>query len=207
MPLGLKPLTKAQLVGFFRDYRDVFLEWSVEHDVVLFRTLGPVKQIIAFEALRSGSYRPSHSVRVVGPPDGGQLLFRFLDIRHREITPREHATKWPLVVKAMEEQFLPPVREPLELAKVLQFGEEQVVHDGGSNAVTLSSLAALNAYLGDSDRSLLWCDRSSSRLASMGHQPTDRDARLQAFNRHLRESIQTGCALEFLQKAVDHPTT
>jgi len=205
MPARIKCLTKAQLVGFFRDYRDAFPEWSVEHDVALSRALGPVKQVIAFEALRSGSYRPSHCIRVAGLLDGGQLLFQFLDIRHRETLPREHATKWPLVVKAMEEQFLPPVREPLDLARVLWFGEEEVARDGGANARTLSSLALLSAHLGESNRSLEWCDRSNSRLASMGREPAEWELRLAAFNQQLRKSIQTGRAREFLQEAERPP--
>ena len=207
MPVRIKPLTKAQLAGFFRDYRDAFPGWSVEADVVLSRALGPVKQVIAFEALRSGAYRPSHSIEVTGPPDTGQLLFQHLDVRHREVLPREHATKWPFVVKAMEEQFLPAVREPLDLARVLRLGEEQVARDGSENPVSFSSLAALSAHLGDSDRSLRWCDRSSSRLASLGRDPADWESRLDSFNQQLRKSIQTGRVREFLREGADHPPT
>lgn len=205
MPVKIRPLTKAQLVGFFKDYRDAFPVWSVEHDVVLYRTLGPVKQIIAFEALRSGAYRPSHSIEVAGPPDGGQLLFQYLDIHHREVLPREHAAKWPAVVKAMEEQFLPDVRVSLDLAGVLQLGEEQIARDGSENPISLSSLATLSARLGDSDRALKWCDRLNSRLASLGREPADWESRLASFNQRLRNSIQNERVREFLQKVDDHP--
>lgn len=192
MPVRIKPLTEAQLIGFFRDYREAFPEWSAEHDVVLTRSLGPIKQVIALEALRSGAYRPSHSIEVAGPPDRGQLLFRYLDVRHREVLPREHSTKWPLVVKAMEEQFLPAVREPLDLAQVMYLGEEQVTRDGGENPVSFSSLAVLGAFLGNSDRALRWCDRSNSHLASLGREPADWESRLASFNQQLRQAIQTG---------------
>lgn len=199
MSVRIKPLTKPQLISFFKDYREAFPEWSVEHDIVLSRAIGPVKQVIAFEALRSGAYRPSHSVRVAGPPDGGQLLFQFLDVRHRAILPREHATQLPLVIKAMEEQFVPAVREPLDLARVLQLSEAQVARDGSENSVTFSSLAALSAYLGDSDRALMWCERSNSRLTGTGRELADWESRLATFNQELREAIQTSRTREFLQ--------
>jgi hypothetical protein len=197
-------MTKAELISIFKDYRDAFPMWSVEHDVVLARAVGPVKQFIAFEDLSSGDYRPSNRIEVEGPPDGGQLLFQFLDYPYRQVRPREHAAKWPLVVKAMEEQFLPPVREPLGLARVLQLSEEQIAREGIENSVYFSTLAALSVYLGDLDRALRWCDRSSSRLASLGREPADWELRLGSFNQQLRASIQTGRAREFLQERAHH---
>lgn len=195
----MKPLTKAQLVGYFRDYREVFPEWLVEHEVVLYRSVGPVKQMIGFEALRSGAYRPSHSVEVAGLPDGGQVLFEFLDVRHREVLPREHAAKCPLVVKAMEDQFLPALREPLKPTEVLRLGEESVVRWKVESPATFSSLATLSAHLGDLDRSLRWCDRSDSGLAGRGRELADWEVRLVSFNQHLRRAIQEGRTCEVLQ--------
>jgi len=199
MPIKIQPLTKAQLVGYFRDYREAFPEWSVEHEVVLYRSAGPVKQLIGFEALRSGAYRPSHSVEVAGTPEGGQVLFQFLDVRHREVLPREHAAKWPSVVKAMEDQFLPALHEPLEPTEVLRLGEESVVKWKVESPAAFSSLAALSAHLGDLDRSLRWCDRSDSRLASMGRELAEWEVRLVSFNQHLRRAIQKGRTCEVLE--------
>ncbi len=57
------------------------------------------------------------------------------------------------MVKAMEEQFLPSVRKPLDTAEVLKLAEEEVVRDKIDNINYLSSgLAALNAYVGNMDR-------------------------------------------------------
>jgi hypothetical protein len=196
-------MTKAQLVGYFRDYRAVFPEWSVKHDVVLCRSTGPVEQQIGFQALRSGGYRPSHSVDVAGGPDGGQVLFQFLDVRHCQILPREHAAKWPLVVRAMEDQFLPALREPLEPTEVLRLGEESVERGEADSSVVFSSLAALSAHLGELDKSLKWCDRSDSRLASMGRELADWELRLASFNQQLRQAVQVGRTGEFLRGGTD----
>ena len=91
MAIKITALTKRQLVGYFDDYRDAFPGWNVEHDVDFARTQGPVKQHVALEALRSGTYRPSCSVEILVTP-GVPVLTRFLDIKHREVLPREAVT-------------------------------------------------------------------------------------------------------------------
>jgi hypothetical protein len=80
MPDGRKRLTNAELIDYFDVYWNAFPDWIVEHEVVLVRSHGLLRQHIAFEALSYGAYRPSCSVQIVGPPDGSQLLFRFLDL-------------------------------------------------------------------------------------------------------------------------------
>lgn len=195
-----KQLTKSQLVAYFKDYREAFPEWSVENELVLYRSAGLVKQIITLEDLRSGGYRPLHYVNFPGPPNRGQLLYGFLSVRYRQIRPREHIAKWPLVVKAMEEEFLPPVREPLDPAQVLRYAEEKVTRPETENANVLASLAVLSVYLGDSDRALKWCDRSISRLANIGRDLAAWEMQLASFNQRLRQAVQAGSAREFLQE-------
>ena len=141
-----KRLTKAQLIGYFNDYRSEFPDWAVEHEVVLVRALGPIRQHIAFERLSIGAYRPMCSIHVIGPPGGAQLLPRFLDVKHREVSPRQHAAMWRPVLKAMEEQFVPPVRKPLELAEVLALAEDNVMRYGIGSVNCLCALATLNAH-------------------------------------------------------------
>lgn len=196
----MKRMTKAQLRGLFKDYRSAFPEWSVEHDIVLTRTLGPVKQNIGFQALRDGAYRPSNSIHIAGAPGVGQLIFQFLDIRHREVSPREHPTMWPGIVKAMEDQFLPDIRKPLELSQVLQISENWVKREDCETPKLCSTLATLSAHLGDLDRSQKWCDRSNALLASMGRDLVDWELRLFTFNNQLKNAIYSGTFRSFLQQ-------
>lgn len=199
MAVQIKPLTKTQLVGYFNAYREKFPEWDVESDVVLVRAVGPIKQRIAFEALRSGAYRPSCSVNVIDPPDGAQVLFRFLDIKHREVLPREHAAKFSLVLKAMEEQFQPGVRNSLDVAEVLKLAEEEVARDRIENVNHSCALATLNAYLGNTERALWWCDRLEAQLANLGRDPADWELRKRDFTRQLRNAVHRGETHAFLQ--------
>ncbi len=56
--MKIRPVTMKQLREYFKDYRSAFPDWAVEHDVVLARSEGPIKQHIAFEALRTGYTGP-----------------------------------------------------------------------------------------------------------------------------------------------------
>lgn len=201
----MKRLTKTQLRGFFKDYRSAFPEWSVEHDLLLTRMLGPVKQHIGFEALRYGAYRPSNSIDVAGTPGTGQLVFQFLDVRHREVTAREHPTMWNSIVNAMEEQFLPDIRKPLDLVQVLQVSEGWVKRERCETPNICSSLATLSAHLGDLDRSLRWCNRSSFLLANRGRGLSDWELKLNCFNEQLKNAIQNRQTHEFLQDRIASP--
>lgn len=205
MTIRIKPLTKAQLAQYFTVYREAFSEWTVEHDVTLTRTHGPVKQIVAIESLRDGSYRPSCCIRVAGPPGGSQLLFRFLDIKHRQILPRQHASMWPRVIEAMEQQFLPPVRKPLDLSYLLCLAEEDVVRDRIENINYFNGLAMLHAYVENPEASLKWCKRVENQLAAREREPADWEREQALFTRDLSEAIQMGLQREFLEAKTNQP--
>ena len=198
MSIKIKPLTKRQLAEYFSDYRAAFPDWTEEHDVVLTRSGGPIKQHIAFEALRGGAYRPSCSVEILITL-GVRILHRFLDIRHREVYPRQHLERWPQVVKAMEEQFEPPIRKPLEVLEVLRLEEEEIARVGFENINDFCGVAALHAYLGHAETALLWCDRADESLKSQGRQPPGWELRQAQFARRLREAIGAGQEESFLR--------
>ena len=196
--MSIKPLTKRELTKYFSDYRREFPDWAVKHDFVLVRHQGPIEQHIAFEGLRGGSYRPSHSVHLLVGPDV-TMLSGFLDIKHRDVLPREHVRKFPLVIRAMEEQFRPSIRRPLDVEEVLRLAEEDVTRGQISNLNDLSGLAALSAYVGDTKRAFSWSDRVEERVQKLGRAPADWELRLAEFARGLRNAIQAGNHRSFLE--------
>jgi len=199
MSVKIKPMTKRELADCFQVYRQAFPEWTVEHDVVLSRSNGPIKQYIAFEALRAGSYRPSCSVEVAGTPERIQLLFQFLDIKHRDVLPREHPTKWPKVLKAMEKQFRPSLRKPLEVDDVIRLAEEEVERDGIDNVNYFTGLAVLHAHAENVQRALFWCDLIEHQVTVKGGNATEWEMRLAEFTCGLREALRSGKERAFLR--------
>ncbi len=201
--MPIEPLKKSELVKYFQVYREAFPDWNVEHKVMLTRSLGPIAQHIDFQALRSGDYRPSCSIRVVGPPGYPSVLNKHLDIKHREISRREHDMMWPLVIKAMEEQFLPSVRKPLDIAEVLRLAEEEAERDGIENINYSNGLAALNVYVGHMDRAIYWCNRVEAQFDALDYEPADWQQNHVQFARQLCDAIQSGRGPEFLAEAAD----
>jgi hypothetical protein len=203
MPLA--PLTKKQLLGYFQVYRDAFPDWKVEHGVMLTRSLGPISQHIPFQNLQYGAYRPSCSIRVIGPPDGGSaLLIQLLDVKHREVEPRQHDTKWPLVLKAMEEQFVPNIRKPLDMEEVVRLAEEEVGHDGVESIRECTGLATLNVHLRRFKKAIEWCDRAEASLGRIGREPVAWELAQAQFASQLRGAIQNDRGLEFLANSAKY---
>ncbi len=194
-----QPLTKKELKAFFEPYRQTFSDWEVEHDVVLARKQGPLRQTIYIEGLRYAAYRPGHSVRLlINIPDGCDLLHQFLDGKNRQVERREHPTKWSLVLKAMEEQFLPSIRLPLNVAETLRLAEEEARQDGFDNINSLTGLAVLNAYLENPERAVYWCGRVEETAANLERPLGDWETRKRQYALDLKQAIKIGEERKFL---------
>jgi hypothetical protein len=205
----IKSVTKQDFLKCFADYRAAFPDWDVKQQVILARAHGPIEQHIAFEALRANSYRPAYrpscSIQVLGAGIGFQLLFSFLDIKHREVYPRDHEAKFPNVLKAMEEQFQPCIRKPLDVADVIQLAEEQVEAGGAGNIQYCSGLATLNAHAGNKERALFWCTQVEEQLNHLGREPADWELQGAKYARQLAEAIRAGEQRAFLRTACSGP--
>ena len=100
----------------------------------------------------------------------------------------------------MEEQFIPPVRMRLDANETLQYAEQSVKPYGGDVGINCSTgLAALNAYLGESERALYWCSQVEVKAASMGRELADWEIRKRQFTSELREVVNAGKARDFLE--------
>lgn len=189
------PLTKKQLAEVVECYAAVFPGWEVLGGNRLVRTEGPILQQIGFEALRSGEYRPMAGVRASSLPNV-RMLPQILDVKHRQALLREHPTKWRDIVAAMEQQFRPPVRKPLDLQEVKALCEQQA-RDSSND---LCMLAILYAYLGEKDKALVCCERIRS-LPSPGLGPRlDWEEQHKEFGRQLRQAIEAGNERQFLDQ-------
>lgn len=196
--MNIKPLTKSQLSEVVACYGKAFPGWDVVAGERLVRSSGPLLQQIGFEALRSGAYRPSVAVRVLIAP-GVVLLPQFLDVRHREIFAREHASKWERVVAAIEQQVRPSVRAPLDVRDVIDLGTKSTA--GSAN--DMCGLAALNAYIGNSDEALGWCKRLDDKMQVANRQLEEWEAAYLRYTKDLAVAIHAGNVDAYLQRQMN----
>lgn len=185
--MDIKKISKKQLAEIVACYEKVFPGWELVAGERLLRRSGPVLQQIGFEALRSGAYRPSAAIRVLIAP-GILLLPQFLDIRHREISPREHERKWEQVVAAIEQQILPSVRAPLRIEDIIELTTKNLA--GSTN--DMCGLAALHAYVGNDNEALVWCQRVVSKLQLSDHELKEWELAHLEYVKKLSNAINSG---------------
>jgi hypothetical protein len=121
-------------------------------------------------------------------------MHQFLDIKHREVLLRQHADKWKSVVAAMEQQFRPFIRTPLDFLEIRSLCEERATETTND----LCMLAMLNAYVGDRQKALRYCERIETAVPpTLAPRPDWERGRI-AFGRQLRAAIEAGNERQFI---------
>ena len=190
------PLTKKQLNEIVECYATVFPGWKVVDGNRFIRSLGPIVQQIGFQGLRYKAYRPMGVIWALPYPNIS-MLHQFLDIKHRQVRLREHPTKWKSVVTAMEEQFQPSIRKPLDLQEIRCLCEQ----NAGEKTHDMCMLAILNAYLGERDQALFYCERIQNVPSPIPDSFPDWQKKHREFGRQLRQAIEAGNERQFLDDA------
>lgn len=194
------PMTKAQLKSVIADYAARFPDWELVHDGMAFvRGSGPIRQMIWFQKMSSAAYRPTHVINTSALPMP-RMLTQIMDVKHREVEYRLHEQKFANTLAAMEQQFQPDIRKPLDIAGVLSLCEAEAgaMPDSTNN---MTMLAILSAWLGRKAEALDYCERVQHcplpTLAPM----LEWENTMRAFGRELAKAVETGAAREFLESA------
>lgn len=187
-------MTAKRLHQFVKSYEPAFRDWKLVNDEFFIRIEGPVAQVIGFEALRSGAYRPTNAVRVLVAPSAA-MLQQFLDTKNREVFATEHEEKMQRVIDAMEVQFIPAIRSPLVANEVLQLCESAAT-ERISDAYALS---ALNASCGNRSRAIHWLDVLSRMTEQSGVELLEWEREYREFGNELRRQMEGGNETNFLE--------
>lgn len=192
-------MTRKQLRDVTALYATQFSEWSLEGNGTVFgRCDGPVRQIIWFEKLRSGSYRPSHGITAIPLAKANIFMLPQLPFRPSTVEYRWHDRKWPEMLAAMERDFRPNIREPLDVSEVLALCEAESRPDSMND---LAMLAILHAWLGRDGEALQCCQRMLRLELSSVAAIREREDTLVTFGSRLEDAVTSGIAREFLTTA------
>lgn len=195
------PMTKAQLKAVIADYAARFPEWELAHGGMAFvRNAGPVQQMIWFQKMSSAAYRPTHVINTTALPMP-RMLTQILDVKHREVEYRLHEQKYANTLAAMEQQFRPDIRKPLDIAEVLALCEAEAgaMPDTTNN---MSMLAILSGWLGRDGEALDYCERMQHcPLPTLAPMP-EWEAAMRSFGRDLAGAIGAGLGKAFLEEAI-----
>jgi len=188
-----KQLTKTELRKCVQAYSALFPGWTPLGGIGFMRVSGPVAQKIWLEALSYGAYRPASGVSILVARSAG-MLHQFLDVKHREVLPAEHDAMFDRMCRAMQEQFVPSITAPLEVNEVCRLCEERAVERIGD----ARSLAALHAYLGNTEAANKWLDEVA-RLASEKSELYDYDKERMAAADQIKVAMSHGTVMELLE--------
>jgi hypothetical protein len=197
------PMSKAELKAVAAEYAAHFPEWAMFVDGTAFvRRFGPIQQMIWFQKMSSAAYRPTHVINttVLSNP---RMLTQILDVKHEIVEHRLHERKFADTLAAMDQQFRPDIRKPLDIAEVLALceAEAQSMPDTTNN---MAMLAILNAWLGRDAEALDCCERMQHcPLPKLAPMPEWEEA-MRAFGRALAKVVEGGTAREFLETVAEN---
>jgi len=193
-------MTLNELRPIAEDYYRAFTDWRFLEGELLARESGPVMQVIGFERLSTGSYRPVCGLYCLCIPDrDGRFGHQFLNVKVRQVHPRAHEITREKVVEAIRQEIVPSVDRPLVAEEVLELYERQA---NPPRSLDAYSLAALNAYLGHDQRALYWCSRFTELVNESANRWQDFDYKRRAFLDQLEKWIHARNAKEQLDRVL-----
>lgn len=201
-PNRYKRMTLRELEPFVAQYQAQFPGWKRTFPEAFGREAGPVAQEIWFERLSTGDYRPTSCIRIF-PAPSGRAFHQDLNVKVRQVRPREHEYKFPKVLEAIHKEIIPPVDEPLIPEDVLERFESMGPH----NSPEAHDLAALNAYLGHDERAMYWCHRFPALVDKLGGEWMECDHGRHAFLQQLEKWIKNGEAKLRLEEVIQSERT
>ena len=186
-------IKKKQLKEFVKDYYKLFKGWILIDSITFARYNTLVEQMVWFDRLSGGRYRPTLTISTCLDPVSG-LFHQHLKGKCHTISPLEHPLKYSNALDAMEEQFLPSIKQSLVLKEVLTLSEDSF--NKQSNMAV--GLAVLNAYVGNNNRAIELCESVPCLVEKMGRPPADWEIEQIEFSKKLIEETGKGFAKQFI---------
>lgn len=193
-------ITKKQMRPIIAEYA-MAIKWPHPVPHALARSNGPFLQAITFERLSSGDYRPMTFVQVLVAPtvdQGGRtdFIYQVPTGRPRVLSLRSHREQMPAMIRAMEVEFVPSIREAIDIQRTLKLCEESAT----PTCTQVYALAAANAYLGSFEASRAWCVRFDDAVNRLCLPWQDWQFQQKAFLSSLQEWIADGSVHSRLDK-------
>ena len=174
------------LAPILADYRKAFPAWRPVGPDCLVRLAGPLAQVIWFDRLRTGEYRPTCRVHVLvapGSQGGTPVLSQFLSPRARQATARTHPQRLAAIVHALRTEVEPSPDQPLDARQVATLLASRSL----GRPANAFAVACLFGALGDMAATEHWIIEYDAAVAQLGLAPQPIDSQRGAFLGILRQ--------------------
>ena len=212
--------SREQGIRLLKDYASEFRDWSRYRDAFflgLWRPCGPVRQNIWLGKTSIGTYRLSHDISIFIPTlkaCGQQmpwiamlphLMGQQVGSRLQDILATEHSTRWRQAVSAIEQEFRPDIRKPLDLIEITSLCEAEE-REWSQNDLVM--MAILFAWQDECDKARQRCIRLQSiPVPSEVPEMVDWHHQMLAFGMELLNAVEAGAHIEYLRPVVADAST
>ncbi|MEK7467366.1 MAG: hypothetical protein AAB074_08130 [Planctomycetota bacterium] len=197
-----KSISAKRMRTIRSDYLELFPGWKAIGSSGMARLERPSLRLITFETLSFGAYRPTCCIQVLIAPQevlGQAELLQTLKTSKGapglSVPDRRHEAELPLIAARIKAEFVPSPLQAADATAITRIYESSAT----PTAAEALSLAALNAYMGNSLKANSWLakfERVAGERAADGLPEVP--GRI-LFSRALREAIKAGSSSSFLE--------
>jgi hypothetical protein len=191
-------MTPAEFRSVVSDYASTLPNWKRTKKNTIERESFPVHQMIWFQRLTTGDYRPTNSVGAV-PFKAKSIVHEVLDVKHRECRFKNHAARWGQIADAMKAQFHPALDAEIDLDELLRLCRQ--LGDGIPNPHPSYRLfeAIIAAWLDQLAEAQVACEQAITFVDWMDRPEPEWLSAIRSQARQLKTSINEKSHISFLK--------